>query len=494
MSTFRDWINDPERTPAEVAFAEQQLWLRALRRRCEAHQRPPKGDWWMWLLLAGRWSGKSWAAARYIVDHVHGPSCFGPDEGVNGGHRMLVVAPTLGDAVESCAKGPSAVTAIDPTCRMVSGVGGTFLRWESGAEAKLLGAHTPDDVERFRGSGNRCLAWLEELASWVQLGPVLDQLPLAVRSGPAPRVIATTTPKPRGELRRLIDCADRVAAGDAPANRLEHVGMTRATTADNPHAPEHIKAALFHAYEGKRLGRQELYGELLEDYEGALWHRDWIEQGRVRDLPPLVRGAVGVDPSTWDPELNDQPGSIGRGLETGIVSAAIDENHHVYVVEDASMRGTQAEWAKAAIACYRRLEELCPVVMVPETNIGPASFSTIRQLDPDIRFFRTGKTVGVRASSNTGGKRARAEPVSALYEPPRIRAHHVGVLPALEGQLCGWDPAESWSPDRLDAMVYAITALAPWVTQHTGQSHSEAVTRLGSLPSRAEVFAMGRRR
>lgn len=230
-----------------------------------AHQIPPDGAWDTWLLLGGRGSGKTAAAARYCHEHVTGPACL---PGLPGGHRVAIIAPTFGDALEACVNGPSGLRSHDARIRAVQTAGGTFVRWPSGAEAKLFGAYTPEDVERLRAGGNRCFAYAEELAAWRFLDPCFDHLQFGLRLGDHPRLVAATTPKPRPLLKRLIA---------HPTTTVTH-----ATTHDNPHLSSSVRGRLEERYGGTRLGRQELQGLLLGDTEGALWQRHMIQYKDVQ--------------------------------------------------------------------------------------------------------------------------------------------------------------------------------------------------------------------
>ncbi len=234
-------------------------------------------------------------------------------------------------------------------------------------------------------------------------------------------------------------------------------------------------------YGTSRLGRQELYAELLADYEGALWQRRHIDDYRIAptELPPLVRIAVGVDPSTWGPEAGLEHESTGQGIETGIVVAGVDKDNEVYVLEDVSCRASPAEWSSAAVKAYRRHRASA---IVPEKNVGPWVVSTIQSAaeggEPVVYARDHGGRPGVSART---GKRARAEPVAAYYELGKV--HHVGRFPELEDSLCSWDPRESWSPDRLDALVWAVTWLEPWAV-HGGGISTSALLGAGSITRR----------
>lgn len=431
----------------EAPVEEQKIVLRALAQwHPLPHQVPPEGtDWYLWLLLGGRGTGKTDGGANYVTRHVHGPPC---DPRLPGGHRIGIIGPTLGDAVEACVNGPSGLKVHDPHARLVTAPGGLLVRWPSGAEAKLFGAHTPDDVERLRAGGNRCLVWCEELAAWRQLAETWNQMRFGLRLGDWPRAIATTTPKARPLLRELIK---------HPRTRVSH-----GTTNDNPHLDSVVRQALEDAYGGTRLGRQELLGELLEDLEGALWDRPNLDQNRVASAPILRQITIGVDPSTWGPDSGNEYETIGQGLETGIVvvGSTGGARPELYILEDLSCRVSTEQWAKKVTQAWRKWSETAPTLIVPEMNLGGWITSAIRMADEDARFFYEKGKPGVRAAQ---GKRARAEPVASVYE--QGRAHHVGNLPILEDQMVGWDPTEPWSPDRVDALVWAVYALCPWMAQ-----------------------------
>ena len=245
-----------------------------------------------------------------------------------------------------------------------------------------------------------------------------------LRLGARPRTVVTTTPKPIPLVRRLIATDDGT------------VHMTRGSTFDNR---ANLAAAFLDEvvsrYEGTRLGRQELYAEVLDDVEGALWNRDLLEENRVTQLPEMTRLVVAVDPAA---------GSKSENAETGIVVVGIGVDKKGYVIDDVSLRGTPNDWGRAAVAAYHRHEA---DLIVAESNQGGDMVShTLRTIDP---------SVPVKMVHASRGKRTRAEPVSALYEQGRV--HHLGFHGELEDQLCSWVPDHAVSPDRLDALVWGVT-------------------------------------
>jgi phage terminase large subunit-like protein len=382
------------------------------------HQVPPAGDWDLWLLMAGRGAGKTDAAAAFTNAHMIGPPCL---PGLPGGHRAAIIAPTFGDATEACVNGPSGLRRHNPGVRIVSRMGGTFVTWPGGAEAKLFGAYGPEDVERLRAGGNRCFAWAEELAAWPKIDDCWDHLQFGLRLGAHPRAVASTTPKPRKLLRQLL--ADPTTA------------VTRATTDDNPHLAERVRARYYERYGGTRLGRQEILGELLTDTPGALW--SWAMLEDRRPAPDLARVVVAVDPAATASEESD---------ETGIVVCGLGVDGRGYVVADRSCRLSPRGWAERAIAAF---DEFAADLVVAEVNNGG------EMVGETLKTVR--RSLPYKAIHASRGKAIRAQPVSSLYEQGKVS--HCAVFAELEEQLTSWTPESGSSPDRLDALVWALTEL-----------------------------------
>lgn len=423
-----------------LGYAEWEPWTDA--------QTAPDGDWYGWLFLAGRGTGKTDAGSNYVVEHVKGPACIeGPQP-----HRIAIIAPTLGDAREACVEGETGIKRHDFSARMW---GQSEVRWPNGSVAQLFGTYTKQDVERLRAGGNRCLAWLEELAAWPQLQKAYEQMQFGLRSGSNPHWIATTTGKPRRLLKDLL--------------KDSKVKITTAETQDNPHLPDHIRQALIDRYGGTRLGEQELKGKIAEDVEGAIWTVDEIEPDRVNH-PPQVEDEAGEKIINLDAVVVpiDPPGGA---TECGIVAVGRkrlpDGLDHFYVLADRSLKASPNEWAKTAIQLYRETEA---DAIVGETNYGGDMVKTIIGNNVESGI------VPVKEVRATRGKRVRAEPVHDLYEQHRV--HHVGRFEQLEEEMTTWVPEDSpepapgeendagdadkskWSPNRLDALVWGITYLA----------------------------------
>lgn len=367
----------------------------------------------MWAFLAGRGAGKTRSGAedqaKYAVEHP--------------GSRLAVVAPTYADARDTCVEGDSGLEAVLTRYGVIKQWNRSLgeLTLLNGSRFKLFSAEEP---ERLRGPQHH-RAWCEELAAW-ERPETWDQLLFGLRLGHDPRVVVTSTPKPTAEIRALLARDD--------------VHVTRGSTFDNAaNLASSALAQLRSRYEGTRLGRQELYAELLDDVEGALWTAAQIDSLRVAEAPELVRVVVAIDPAVTSGEDAD---------ETGIVAAGLAADGHVYVLDDRSRRDTPDGWMRTAIGLY---EERQADRLVAETNNGGDLIEAM------VRT-QAGNRIAYRKVTASRGKRTRAEPVAALYEQGRV--HHVGGLPLLEDQMCSWTPESGTSPDRLDALVWAVTDLA----------------------------------
>lgn len=411
------------------------------------HQIPPDGNWFVWLLLGGRGMGKTAVGARHIHEHVMGPPCL-PD--VPGGHWVGIIGPTLGDAVTSCVLGPSGLRAHDPGVKVRQTAGGTTVRWSNGAEGKLFGAHTPEDVERLRSGGNRCVVWAEELAAWRYMTECWQHMRYGLRVGPWPHVIVSTTPKNRALIKELRKKAIEGSI-DEETGQLEVV-MTTGSTADNPHLDQRVKRMLYEDYANTRLGRQELYGEILEDIDGALWNHSVIDRHRL---------SLEAAPEHYDLKVVGVDPAAGGSNEHGIVVCGRVNKYrthedtpyshlpHGFVLDDRSCTGSPNTWARAAIRAYK--DHQANYIVAEKNNGGDMVANTINGIDP---------SVPVKLVWATRGKARRAEPISMMYEQGRV--HHIGELGSLEDQMCEFDPVDpddSWSPDRMDAMVWAMTEL-----------------------------------
>jgi phage terminase large subunit-like protein len=295
------------------------------------------------------------------------------------------------------------------------------ITFHNGAQAS---AYSADEPDRLRGP-NHDLAWADELAAWRYLD-AWDQLTLGLRIGDNPRSVVTTTPRPVPVIKRLVSTVDGT------------VVVTRGSTYENMSnlAPAFIDEIL-KRYEGTTLGRQELHAEVLDDLEGALWQRSMLDNARVIKHPQLKRIVVAVDPAV---------SNKAESAETGIVVAGIGIDDQAYVLDDLSLRGSPDEWGRAVITAYNRYN--ADRIIAEANQGGDMVTHTLRTVD---------RNAPIRLVHASRGKRTRAEPVAALYEQGRV--HHVGLLSLLEDQMCAWVPDVSASPDRLDALVWALTEL-----------------------------------
>jgi phage terminase large subunit-like protein len=356
--------------------------------------------------------------------------------------RIALIGPTAADVRDVMVEGDSGILAISaPRDRPIYEPSKRRLTWPTGAVATLFSA---DEPERLRGPQHD-FAWCDELAAW-RYPQAWDMLMFGLRLGADPRAVVTTTPRPTRLIKSLI--AD------------PNVVVTRGSTSENRVnlAPAFLDR-IVRRYEGTRLGRQELEAEILEDVPGALWNRAVIDATRIVTAPELTRIVVAIDPAAGSGENSD---------ETGIVVAGKDAGGHGYALADLSGRHAPAEWAKVAISAWR--SHAADRIVAEVNNGGDMVETTIRMIDPNVPF------TAVRAAR---GKAARAEPVAALYEQGRV--HHVGALPLLEDQMCGFtsdfDRSKAgYSPDRVDALVWALSELL--VEPIAGEGIFEAYRRL----------------
>jgi phage terminase large subunit-like protein len=375
----------------------------------------------MWMQLGGRGTGKTDGGSHYLDEHMEGPPC---DPRIKGGHRAAIVAPTLGDAVDACVTGPSGVQTLNAGIKLKGGVEGTRLIWPNGSTARLFGAYSREDVERLRAGGNRCLVWLEEAAAMRFLTEVIEHTSLGLRIGPNPHYIASTTPKPRKDLKALINEPTTI--------------VTRGRTSEAIHLAADVRAVYVARYGGTRIGRQELDAELLDDNEGALWTVDLIEAHRVDIAPMMDKVVVGVDP----------PGGIA---ECGIVVVGLS-GHDLYILGDFSGVMSPGEWGTEVVRVARLFS--ANYIVVEKNYGGTMVVSTITNAQDEDDL-----PIPVHTVTSKQGKALRAEPVAALYEVGRV--HHVGHLADVETQQTEWVPdSGDDSPDRLDALVHACTDLA----------------------------------
>ena len=408
-------------TEAELAaiLAWWPLWARD-------DQLPPatteSGEAWrVWLIMGGRGAGKTRAGAEWVRAKALGLAPMGEVAAC----RIALVGETINEVRRVMIEGVSGLLSVhEARQRPRFEPSKLQLVWPTGAIAQMFSAENP---EALRGPQFDA-AWCDEVAKWRRPQRAWDMLQFALRLGTQPQMVATTTPRPIPLLKKLIADAATV--------------VTRAATADNAEnlAPTFL-AEMTRRYAGTALGRQELLGEIVDDTSGALWRRDWIEAHRVASAPELSNLVVAVDPPVTATADSDACGIVvaGRGLDG-----------RAYVIDDRTLQGREpVVWARAAIAAYR--DYLADRVVAEINQGGDLVVTVLRQIDP---------AVAVRTVRATRGKWLRAEPIAALYAEGRVA--HVGTFAALEDQMCAFGSdglAKGRSPDRLDALVWALTDL-----------------------------------
>lgn len=382
------------------------------------HQRPPEfasngAPWTTWLILGGRGAGKTRAGAEWVRAQAADPRA-----------RIALIGETERDVREVMIEGVSGLIGIHPPHERPEWLPTRGLvAWNNGAVAQAFSAEDPDSLRGPQFSA----AWCDELAKWRHAEATFDMLQFGLRLGVRPRQVITTTPRPLSLIKRLI--ADPATA------------LTRAGTAANAYhlAPAFLET-IVKRYQGTRLGRQELLGEVIEERADALWSRALIESCRVEAAPACSRIVVAVDPPASATKDSAACGLVVAGRAGDLV----------HVLADETVSGlSPAGWANKALALWRRYQADCLVVEVNQG--GDMVRAVIRGEDASV------PVTPVRAHR---GKYLRAEPVAALYEQGRVK--HVGTFGALEDEMCDFGPdglSSGRSPDRLDALVWAVSAL-----------------------------------
>jgi phage terminase large subunit-like protein len=389
-------------------------------------QQAPEGDWNVWLVLAGRGFGKTRLAAEWVREQAKYTN--------TGQRRFALVARTAGDVRDVIVEGESGILNVTPPSeRPLYEPSKRRLTWPNGNVASLFTADEPDSL---RGP-QFTHAWGDEIAAWRQTPDAagmtaFDNLRVGTRLGARPKILVTTTPKRTPLLYKLIE-----------ESKNGGVAITRGSTMDNAgNLSGAYLDTMLGVYEGTALARQELFGEMLEAMEGAMWTEELIERSRVGYMPqhtPLR--IIGVDPSVAENPRD----------ECGIVVVGSTAEHDLYkrkawVLEDASVLGSPDVWARKVVEMARKWG--CPVVA--EVNQGGALVrNAINTIDPTIKVLEV---------HSKQGKQLRAEPITMAYEQERV--HHVGKsMVDLETQMITWIPGEGKSPDRVDALVHALTAV-----------------------------------
>lgn len=409
MTADQDWLE-------HAAAIFDKPWRPKWRDIARPEQLAPEGAWLTWAFVAGRGAGKTRSAAEWVHERAM----------AEPGVRIALVGRTPADVRDVMIEGESGILAVAHDDAPIYQSTKRRLTWGNGSIAQTYSAEVPSQL---RGPQHH-YAWADEAAAWTDApkGDVLDtawnNLMLGLRLGVAPRCVVTTTPKPNALTRTILERTSTV--------------VTRGSTYDNlGNLASSFREQVLAAYEGTRIGRQELMGELLDDVEGALWTIGLLDETRVPQSPEMSRIVVAVDPS----------GGTGPNAdEQGIVVAGQGVDGDLYILADRSCSLSPHGWASRAVAAFH---EFSADRIVAERNYGGDMVeSTIRQVQNDIP---------VKVITASRGKLQRAEPVAALYEQHRV--HHVGALSQLEDQMTTWTPASGTSPDRMDALVWAVTEL-----------------------------------
>jgi|TARA_R100000988_G_scaffold82064_1_gene45264 predicted phage terminase large subunit-like protein len=370
----------------------------------------------VWLILAGRGWGKTLTGAMDALIYAL----------KNPESQVAVVTPTFGDIRRVAFGGVSGMLKHLPRECLKSGRGQGYnasaseIRLYNGSKIMGFSATEPD---RLRGPQFH-RAWCDELAAW-QYPDTFDQLQFGLRLGDKPQCVITTTPKPIPMIRDLAKRAN--------------ICITRGSTFENAAnlAPSAL-AMLEEKYSNTRLGRQELYAEIIDDIEGALWSHSIIEDQRVTEAPEMQRIVVSIDPAVTSGENSD---------ETGIIISGRGVDNRYYVIDDISGRMSPDAWAQKAVNAYH--EHDADKIVAEVNNGGDLVERLIRTVESGVPY---------KAIRSSRGKLLRAEPISALYEQGKVS--HLGVFSELEQQMCGYTPETAKSPDRLDALVFGITELS----------------------------------
>ncbi len=378
-------------------------------------QLTPTGSWTSWLILGGRGSGKTRAGAEWVRARAADPDLGGP---------IALVGETMSEARAVMVEGESGLLAIHPDDeRPMFDHGRNALFWPNGASAFLMSGSEP---ERFRGP-QFAAAWCDEIGKWPDAEAAWDMLQFGLRLGRNPQQVATTTPRPTRLIKRLLDDP--------------RTAVTRMKTADNTaNLAPGFMAEIVGRYEGTHLGRQELDGELIEDLPDALWKRSELEALRLTKRPALGRIVVAIDPPVTGNKNSDACGIVvAASMETGAV-----------VLADHSLKpAPPLNWARTAAKAFHAFQ--ADAIVAEVNQGGDLVKEMIRQVDD---------TLPVIAVHATRGKWLRAEPVAALYARGLVR--HMAGLSELEDEMCSFGPnglADGHSPDRLDALVWALTEL-----------------------------------
>lgn len=416
-----DLLQQLSEKEAQALFYDWSFWARN-------DQLAPEGlgkmGRFIWMVLAGRGWGKTRTAAEWFIENIQ-----------NHGYRHGSLVGAAADEVRDIMiEGESGILACSPPWFYPEYVPSKkLITWPNGARTNIYYGTEP---EKSRGAQSD-IVWMDEACKWQYPEDTFDNIIFGCRLGNNPLCMITTTPKPIKLIKDL--------------SKDERCIVTRGKTTDNVHnLAKPFVDSIIRKYQGTRLGRQELDGEILDDNPNALWKRGNIDAHRIRpeQMPDLRRIIIPIDPAVTDNEGSDDTGIIpaGEGRAPAIENVMNPDLTHYYVLDDATLKGSPLSWGSRAIDRYRywRADKIIAEV----NNGGDLVRENLRNIDRNIPYD------DVHASR---GKYVRAEPVSSLYEQGRV--HHVGFFPSLEDELCEWQPGEK-SPNRLDSLVWGISYMA----------------------------------
>lgn len=418
MRSWPDWKREAlltSLTHEEAAFLESDWTIRA-----RDEQLAPPGAWRIWLFLGGRGAGKTRSGAEWVAQGV--------SEGAM--QRIGLIGATYNDARSVMIEGVSGLKMANPFCTFEPSL--RRITWPNGAIATVLSADEPDGI---RGHQFDTI-WADEFAKWPDPQEALDMALMSLRIGQDPRMAITTTPRNIAALKNLLASPD--------------VAVTRGVTADNAEnlAPGFLET-MRRRYAGSRLGRQELDAEIIEDNDAALWRRAWIDAARVKTAPALGQIVVAVDPPAT--AGGDACGIVvaGRSVrDSGSDQNKVENDGDGYVLADLSSDGlTPGQWSARVNEAFTAFD--ADLVIAEANQGGDMVRAVLTEQFPNLP---------VRLVHATRAKKIRAMPVAALYEQGRVR--HAGSFAELEDQMCQYDGTGK-SPDRMDALVWALAHLFP---------------------------------
>jgi phage terminase large subunit-like protein len=393
-----------EKRRRRAADANQPSWTP------RPNQVSPTDEWLVWYIQAGRGWGKTRTGAEWLYERArHVP-------------HVAIVAESFGEARDTCIEGESGIKALHPDVRFNRSLGELY--FPNGCRGKVYSA---DDPESLRGPNNYA-AWCDEIAKWRYLKLTWDNLMFTMRKGERPQTVVTTTPRPLPFLKEIKARATTHLTTGSTYENLDNL------------SPAYIDI-IVKPYEGTQQGRQELHAEDIEDTEGALWKRAWLEAQRLTRAPELIRIVTGLDPSAT--AGGDEAGVITAGI--GPCSCTGESETHGFVLSDDSVQASPEKWAAAAVTAYHKFK--ADALIAEDNNGGEMVSVTIKTVPhaPPVKRIHASR-----------GKHTRAEPISMLYQQRKV--HHVGAFPRLEDELCSWVQGDD-SPNRLDALVWALTEL-----------------------------------